>query len=438
MSSINVRESGTGDGQGTRIRFRGTLSGDQYQIEYNNAITTSANTLDLRFVGDADAAVNRNFDFGHYTGNNRSNTWNSRFSINAYNGNVKATGTIQSDGIYTNSGNHPTETKSKLWLSANNSFGAGVQLTVPENATINESDLQFTTSDNDGNQIVRMTIKGSGNPGGGNVGIGTSTPNAKLEVAGGLIVQGATNTSNDIRIRRTDGQNSVLLVANDDKHGSVYWNRTASTFVLDTIGNSYPIEIQGNYLKTNSYLTVTGNGTVPVFGDPVRGNNEVWVGGFGSAVSSRHLIGDGGGWSTHWCSRTAGGLVTDVITFEDRGNVTISNNVSVGGRYQINGTDVLTANNYIKAKGVINGQSQTLSGSYNVSGINFPDLTYVCITFTNNMIDSNYCVFVTELSDGGVFGTAFLRTTSNFCIRMRSHDNVLWTQNSPAFCFVVV
>lgn len=97
---------------------------------------------------------------------------------------------LQITNSYTNSSSHAEETFSRILLAAvasNNpsTFGCGMQLRVPANATINESDLQFTTCNNSANQIVRMTIKGSSNSGGGNVGIGTTTPEHLLDISGG-------------------------------------------------------------------------------------------------------------------------------------------------------------------------------------------------------------------------------------------------------------
>ncbi len=93
--------------------------------------------------------------------------------------------TLRLQSTYTNSTSHAKETLTKV-LFANSdgstTFGAGIQMSVPSNATINESDLEFTTCDNVGNQQIRMIVKGSGNSNGGRVGIGTNDPSGSLHV----------------------------------------------------------------------------------------------------------------------------------------------------------------------------------------------------------------------------------------------------------------
>jgi hypothetical protein len=85
---------------------------------------------------------------------------------------------------YTNGGTHAEETGAKIILGANNQsgpYGVAIQCRVPANSTVNESDMQFSTCDNSGNQLVRVTIKGTSNPVGGSVGIGTTSPGCLLD-----------------------------------------------------------------------------------------------------------------------------------------------------------------------------------------------------------------------------------------------------------------
>jgi len=112
---------------------------------------------------------------------------------------------------YTNGGTHAEETGAKILLGANNQsvpYGVAIQCRVPANSTVNESDMQFSTCDNSGNQIVRMTIKGTSNPTGGNVGIGTTNPSTyTLQVSGTIGATGdITAFFSDDRLKTKTGR----------------------------------------------------------------------------------------------------------------------------------------------------------------------------------------------------------------------------------------
>ena len=56
-------------------------------------------------------------------------------------------------------------------------YGVGIRASVPASSTVNQCNLIFTTTDNNGSQIARMSILGSSNSNiGGYVGIGFTTP----------------------------------------------------------------------------------------------------------------------------------------------------------------------------------------------------------------------------------------------------------------------
>ena len=78
-----------GTGGKAAYKFRNTTS-DHYQLEYNYGSGTRA-TLDIRMVGESDGGTPRMFDFGNYTSSDRTNTWNSRFTVNSYNGQISMT-----------------------------------------------------------------------------------------------------------------------------------------------------------------------------------------------------------------------------------------------------------------------------------------------------------------------------------------------------------
>jgi hypothetical protein len=121
---------------------------------------------------------------------------------------------------YTNGGTHAEETGAKIILGANNQagpYGVAIQCRVPANSTVNESDMQFSTCDNSGNQLVRVTIKGTSNPVGGSVGIGTASPGYQLDLSGDGARKLTTTTwltGSDERIK-TDIQSANLQTCYD-------------------------------------------------------------------------------------------------------------------------------------------------------------------------------------------------------------------------------
>lgn len=192
--------------------------------------------------------------------------------------------TLRLQSTYTNSTSHAKETLTKV-LFANSdgstTYGAGIQMSVPSNATINESDLEFTTCDNVGNQQIRMIVKGSGNANGGRVGINTTNPSGYLHVngnaridddTGGTPANGtmggtgtrlvlyrgdATNTPNALGI----GTNTMWYGTNST--GTHEWYAgTQRTMTLDsagTLSSASVIYANGGILQTTQTGTSTGN-----------------------------------------------------------------------------------------------------------------------------------------------------------------------------------
>jgi len=160
-------------------------------------------------------------------------------------GTTNPTALLTCSAAYTNGGTHAEETNVRILLGVTGlGYGVGIQLRVPANATVNESDLQFTTTDNSSNQIVRMTIKGSSNPTGGNVGIGTASPAAQIHIRGaGQATQAAFSTTGNLG-------GSIIL---QDSVGSLY-NGGAMVFGAD----------QGYFATIKGLLT---DGTVNTRGD---------------------------------------------------------------------------------------------------------------------------------------------------------------------------
>jgi hypothetical protein len=76
---------------GKYINFNGNATAAEYAIE----AATGASPYDFRFIGSVDSGTQRWFSFGYYTSNSNASTWNSKFNINSYTGQVQMT---NSDG----------------------------------------------------------------------------------------------------------------------------------------------------------------------------------------------------------------------------------------------------------------------------------------------------------------------------------------------------
>jgi hypothetical protein len=116
---------------------------------------------------------------------------------------------------YTNAFGLPEQNSNELRFQANNSmdFWGAIRLRVPTNSTVNEGDLQFITSANTANTpLVRMTIKGTSNSNGGNVGIGTDNPLALLHVSGTSILNGGTSINSSLNVSGTSTLNGLTML----------------------------------------------------------------------------------------------------------------------------------------------------------------------------------------------------------------------------------
>jgi hypothetical protein len=66
-----------------------TLNGNNTAAGYALQAATAAAPYDFRFIGSSDSGTNRNFSFGYYTSDDKTNTWNPKVTINSYTGAVK-------------------------------------------------------------------------------------------------------------------------------------------------------------------------------------------------------------------------------------------------------------------------------------------------------------------------------------------------------------
>lgn len=147
------------------------------------------------------------------------------------------------------------------------------------------------------------------------LGLGTSTANPSAFSAGNMYYNTASNT--------------VMVSTNGSSWTSV------SPFVLNGTSTYY---MGGNVgIGTTTPITplyVAGVGTFAGGAGnelPGGGGRIQIVGGYTSPVSGRMIIGDGSGWKMDFSNKTSGGIVNDLVTIQDNGNVGIGTAVPATG-----------------------------------------------------------------------------------------------------------
>jgi hypothetical protein len=257
-----------------------TLNGNNTSAEYAIQAATGASPYDFRIIGSSDPTTNRNFSFGYYDSDDKTSTWNPKVTINSFTGNVGIgtaspgakldivqTGAEAALRVYNSQAVDPygllvdntaaTSADANYIadfrlagtsvLSVRNSGNVGIGLTAPVNRLeVVGTNAAAATSGSAANGAMRLYGSGSGavldsgihgtaawlqarqyndyasnyglllNPNGGNVGIGTTSPGAKLEINGAVAVGGT-------------GANGLTIDYNNIVSGFIgLWSRQAT------------------------------------------------------------------------------------------------------------------------------------------------------------------------------------------------------------------
>ena len=179
------------------------------------------------------------------------------------------------------------------------------------------------------NSIEQVTILSNGH-----VGLGLNNPGATLEIntlTGGF----AAGWNNSFRLKAAapaiqlwDTENVGWQIGEEHGHlyfGTLLTNTTTLTghrlFLKSNgdigIGTTTPI----SKLNVNGVVTVTGGAGAELLGGQYSGVQL--VGGYSTPVSGRMIIGDNSGWKFSVATRDNQSVLTDLVTFQDNGNVGI-------------------------------------------------------------------------------------------------------------------
>jgi hypothetical protein len=268
--------------------------------------TSPRGTLDIGGSGSVANSLVFGFSSSEVTALRLANTRTQNYADGLIGKNLSGVANGSSDNYFT-----PQTTSGAGYNGIEFRYGGNIAVFAAHGATTANETITPST---------RLFIEAST----GNVGIGTTSPGVTLDVY---------NSSNyPLSVRSTGDSFTGILglgqasgVAAIQPFTSGYGAYRNLSLVPGGgnvgIGTTSP----SSRLQVTGAITSTGNAELP----SAVGGQVLWTGGYASPESARFIFGDGSGWKMHFSKRTSG-VTTNLITFEDNGNITAAGTIEAG------------------------------------------------------------------------------------------------------------
>ena len=337
------------------------------------------------------------------------------------------------------------------------------QVIAPGQGTVNTTALGNITNIASGNSSLTlqtgttpttaMTINTSQN-----VGIGTSSPAAKLDIVGGSNILGLTNTlaSGYEAINMTVGTQQARIVLTGQSFGDANYGTGDLTIQAQTVGkgirfgtnggtNQMIIDSSGNVgigtSSPGSKLTVAGSSSLGTASS--SGNTSIYQSP-GSLYLTLNTNGTLGGSRRNWAISpeydVAGGLSFTVGTSEGASPTSTKMVLDSSGNLLFNSGYGSVATAYgCRAWVNFNGTGTVaIRASGNVTSITDNGTGQYTVNFTNSMPDVNYSTVVSADAASGLFGT--IRSSATYLtgsVGINTYNGSIATADHAIVCVSV-
>jgi hypothetical protein len=343
-------------GNGIHLHSASSINNGTYSLHAVNS-----GSYPIRLALTDDAALQRPFEIGYYTSNNSTSTWNSKFYVNGYSGNVgigtqspaytldisgttKVTNTSSTSmGTFIVSGPNSSSPATATSGQLASFYGAGgsgaisnidLSTYLPGTTTNNLPAVRFSMLDlGAANSTFNILTRNSGSTGtmgsrifidgSGNIGIGTTSPQTKLHVEDGSVFIGDASAGFSTSVPSspgwTNGSNGYRLFFDNSVNGTNGTGMPANKIVLHnnnwTCG--FGVEVGGvTYHSGLNHKFYNGTSNSSTYGSLIfdmGGNSNIFYANTNGEASIK-IVNSNTGSSAYSIFRL-GNNVTDAVMF---------------------------------------------------------------------------------------------------------------------------